>query len=108
VRYRTERPHELTASLPPQPIWLHVDAARLEQIVVNLLTNAAKYTERGGHIWLSVEQKADDCVSRVRDTGIGIAPALLPRVFDLFTQRTDRSSVHKGAWVLGWRSCNGW
>lgn len=82
--------HELAVSLPSQPIWLHADASRLEQIVVNLLTNAAKYTERGGHIWLSVEQKGNDCVLRVRDTGIGIAPELLPHVFDLFTQ-ADRS-----------------
>jgi PAS domain S-box-containing protein len=85
-----ERGHELTVSLPPQPISLHADAARLEQIVVNLLTNAAKYTEHGGHIWLSMAQEGSDCVLRVRDTGIGIAPELLPRVFDLFTQ-ADRS-----------------
>ena len=84
------RGHELTVSLPSQPIWLHADATRLEQVFVNLLTNAAKYTEHGGHIWLNVEQKGDDCVLRVRDTGIGIAPDLLPRVFDLFTQG-DRS-----------------
>jgi signal transduction histidine kinase len=81
-----ERGHELTVSLPPQPIWLHADVARLEQVVVNLLANAAKYTDNGGRISLSVEQERDECVLRVRDTGIGISPELLPRVFDLFTQ----------------------
>jgi PAS domain S-box-containing protein len=81
-----ERGHELAVSLPAHPVWLHADAARLEQIVVNLLANAAKFTGEGGHISLSVEQERDACVLRVRDTGIGISPELLPRVFDLFTQ----------------------
>ena len=82
--------HELSVSLPPEAVWLCVDAARLEQVVVNLLNNAAKYTDKGGHIWLSVEQEGDEAVLRVRDTGVGIAPDLLPRIFDLFTQ-ADRS-----------------
>ena len=96
-----QRGHELTVSLPPQPIWLHADAARLEQIVVNLLTNAAKYTEHGGHIWLSVEQEGNDCVLRVRDTGIGIAPELLPRVFDLFTQAERSLARSQGGLGIG-------
>lgn len=82
--------HELSVSLAPEPVWLHADAARLEQVVVNLLNNAAKYTDRGGHIWLSVAQEGDDAVLRVRDTGVGIARELLPHIFDLFTQ-ADRS-----------------
>ena len=82
--------HELSVSLPPEPVWLCADAARLEQVVVNLLNNAAKYTDKGGHLWLSVEQEGDDAVLRVRDTGVGIARELLPRIFDLFTQ-ADRS-----------------
>ena len=96
-----ERGHELTVSLPPQPIWLHADAARLEQIVVNLLINAAKYTEPGGHIWLSVEQEGNECVLRVRDTGIGIAPELLPRVFDLFTQAERSLARSQGGLGIG-------
>jgi PAS domain S-box-containing protein len=78
--------HELTVSLPPEHIWLDADLVRLEQVVVNLLSNAAKYTNEGGRIWLSVQQQGDEAVLRVRDTGLGIAPEFLPRIFDLFTQ----------------------
>ena len=96
-----QRGHELTVALPPHPIWLHADAARLEQIVVNLLTNAAKYTEPGGQIWLSVAQEGDDCVLRVRDTGTGIAPDFLPRVFDLFTQAQRSLARSQGGLGIG-------
>ena len=84
------RRHELSVSLPSQPIWLHADSTRLEQVVVNLLNNAAKYTDEGGRITLTVRQEGDEMVLRVRDTGVGIAAELLPHVFDLFTQ-ADRS-----------------
>lgn len=84
------RRHELSVSVPPEPIWLHADPTRLEQVVVNLLNNAAKYTEEGGQIRLSARQEGDEMVLRVRDTGVGIAPEILPHVFDLFTQ-ADRS-----------------
>jgi signal transduction histidine kinase len=89
-----QRQHELTVSLPPDPIWLNADSTRIEQIVTNLLTNAIKYTDEGGHIWLAVQQEGDRVMLRVRDTGLGITPAFLPHVFDLFTQAersTDRS-----------------
>src|SRR5262249_29822694 len=68
----------------------YADRARLAQVFANLLNNSAKYTEPGGHIWLTVERQGSDAVVRVRDTGIGIAAELLPRVFDPFTQ-ADRS-----------------
>ena len=82
--------HLLELSIPAEPIWLNADAARLEQVMVNLLTNAAKYTVEGGSIWLSIAQEGDEAVVRVKDTGVGISPELLPRIFDLFTQ-ADRS-----------------
>jgi signal transduction histidine kinase len=82
--------HKLAVSLPPEPVWLYADATRLEQVVVNLLNNAAKYTDDGGGIWLTVVQQADQMVLSLRDTGVGIAAELLPRIFDLFTQ-ADRS-----------------
>jgi PAS domain S-box-containing protein len=96
-----QRTHEFTVSLPPQPIWLYADASRLEQVVVNLLTNAAKYTDEGGHIWLTVQEEGPDCVLRVRDTGVGIAPELLPRVFDLFTQAGRSLDRSQGGLGIG-------
>jgi PAS domain S-box-containing protein len=96
-----QRRHELTVSLPPDPIWLHADASRLAQVVTNLLTNAAKYTNEGGHIWLSAQQEGDKAVLRVRDTGLGIAPAFLPHVFDLFTQAQRSSDRSQGGLGIG-------
>jgi PAS domain S-box-containing protein len=80
------RKHEFSVALPTQPIWVEADPARMEQVVVNLLNNAAKYTDTGGLIRMTVSQEGDDAVIRVRDNGVGIAPDLLPKVFDLFTQ----------------------
>ena len=96
-----QRKHELTVSLPTQAIWLHADAARLEQVVVNLLTNAAKYTDQGGHIWLTVQQEGEEAVLRVRDTGVGIAPEILPRIFDLFTQAEQSLDRSQGGLGIG-------
>jgi signal transduction histidine kinase/CheY-like chemotaxis protein/pimeloyl-ACP methyl ester carboxylesterase len=96
-----QRGHELTVSLPPDPICLYADASRLEQVVTNLLTNAAKYTNKGGHIWLSAQQEGDKAVLRVRDTGLGITPAFLPHVFDLFTQAERSSDRSQGGLGIG-------
>jgi PAS domain S-box-containing protein len=81
---------ELCVSLPPEPIRLVADPARLEQVLANLLHNAAKYTDPGGRVWLAVESSEAEVRIEVRDTGIGISPELLPHLFDLFTQ-ADRS-----------------
>jgi CheY-like chemotaxis protein/two-component sensor histidine kinase len=96
-----QRKHELVVSLPNETIWLNADAARLEQVVVNLLTNAAKYTEIGGHIWLSVLVEEHECVLRVRDTGVGISPSLLPKIFDLFTQAERSLDRSQGGLGIG-------
>ena len=96
-----QRRHTLEVSLPPQPIWLHADATRLEQVIVNLLTNAAKYTNQDGQIWLSVVQEAGEAVLRIRDTGVGIAPELLPHVFDLFTQAERSLDRSQGGLGIG-------
>jgi PAS domain S-box-containing protein len=96
-----QRKHELTLSLPPEPIWLYADASRLEQVVTNLLTNAVKYTNEGGHIWLSARQEGDKAVLRVRDTGLGIAPAFLPHIFDLFSQAERTSDRSQGGLGIG-------
>jgi PAS domain S-box-containing protein len=84
------RRHELTVSIPQESVWLEADPARLEQVVGNLLTNAAKYTEPGGRIGLTAERLGPEAVIRVTDTGIGILPEMLPRIFELFVQG-DRS-----------------
>jgi PAS domain S-box-containing protein len=78
--------HELTVTLPPHPVYLNADRARLTQVVANLLNNAAKFTDAGGHVWLTVEQDGNQATIRVRDTGIGIAADQLPHVFDMFAQ----------------------
>jgi PAS domain S-box-containing protein len=82
--------HELTVSLPPDPVYLDADPTRLTQVFANLLTNSAKYTERGGRIWLTAAPAGGEVVISVRDTGIGIPAASLPTIFDLFSQ-VDRS-----------------
>ena len=93
--------HELTVSMPPHPIWLQADASRLEQVIVNLLNNAAKYTEEGGHIWLTVEEDGTECVLTVRDSGVGIAAELQPRIFDLFTQAERSLDRSQGGLGIG-------
>jgi PAS domain S-box-containing protein len=80
------RKHDFSVSLPTKPIWVEADPARLEQVVVNLLNNAAKYTDTGGFIRMTVKQEGTEAVIRVRDNGAGIAPELLPHIFELFTQ----------------------
>ena len=76
----------LTVNLPPGTVTLEADPSQLEQVLTNLLSNAAKYTAPGGRIWLTAESAGDDIVMRVRDSGIGIAAEALPHVFDLYWQ----------------------
>ncbi len=84
------RRHRLEVAVAPEPLWVNGDAARLAQILTNLLNNAAKYTDEGGRIWLTAERELQSVVLRVRDTGVGIPAEMLSAVFNLFTQ-ADRS-----------------
>jgi PAS domain S-box-containing protein len=88
-----ERRHVVSVTLPPRPLYVEADAARLEQIIVNVLNNAAKYTPPDGHISVVVVQEGDEVVLRVSDTGIGIPQDMLSRIFDLFVQG-DQSLAH--------------
>jgi CheY-like chemotaxis protein/nitrogen-specific signal transduction histidine kinase len=82
--------HELTCDLPGAPCWLDADFTRLSQAFANLLNNAAKYTDRGGRVSVSLTTDRGYAVVAIRDSGIGIAPSVMPRIFDIFMQ-VDRS-----------------
>jgi len=82
--------HDLSIILPDEPIFVDGDLTRLAQVVSNLLNNSAKYTRRGGHISLAIAREKETALVTVTDDGIGIPPAMLGRVFDMFTQ-VDRT-----------------
>jgi signal transduction histidine kinase len=81
-----ESGHQMTVALPNEPVWVRCDRVRLAQVLSNLLNNAAKYTQNGGLIGLSVERVGEEVLFRVCDNGIGISAEMLPKVFELFTQ----------------------
>lgn len=95
------RRHRVDLALPPDPIVLHADNVRLAQVFANLLHNAAKYTDPGGGIRITAERVQDSAVVRIVDTGIGIAPEILPRVFDLFAQAPASLERAQGGLGLG-------
>ncbi|MBS0208175.1 MAG: response regulator [Planctomycetes bacterium] len=78
--------HQLTVSLPEQPLYINGDVARLLQACGNILHNAAKYTGRNGSIWVSAQREGELAVIRIRDNGPGIPPEMLAKVFEMFTQ----------------------
>ena len=87
--------HRLDVQLPARPICIDGDGARLVQVFANVLNNAVKFTPRDGHIWFTAELQSDRAIVRIRDTGVGIAPEVLSRVFDMFHQAEpvlDRST----------------
>jgi len=93
--------HELSIALPNEPIILNADATRLAQVFSNLLSNAAKYTERGGRIWLSAERRGDEVVVTIRDSGIGISAEHLPQIFSLFWQVPESLDRSEGGLGIG-------
>ncbi len=95
----TARGHRLHLSTPREEILLEADPFRLEQILSNLLVNAAKYTDPGGEIYFGASHEHGEVVFRIRDNGIGIGPDLLPNVFDLFSQANR--SLHRAEGGLG-------
>lgn len=95
----TSRGHTLHITVPGSDATVEADPYRLEQILSNLLVNAAKYTDPGGQVWFSAARENGEVVFRIRDTGIGIGPDLLPNVFDLFAQA--HRSLHRAEGGLG-------
>ena len=95
------RSHELDVSLPGEPLPVDGDPARLAQVFANLLNNAAKYTDRGGHLRLSARRDGEVLTVAVQDDGIGISPEMLPRIFDMFVQADQASDRALGGLGLG-------
>ena len=87
------RGHRLVVTLPTDALWIHADTARLEQVFLNLLINAAKYTPDGGEIALTMERLEKHVSVRIRDSGIGIEPTQLSRIFEMLVQ-VDPTALH--------------
>jgi CheY-like chemotaxis protein len=91
----------LKARLETERVWVNADETRMAQVIDNLLTNAVKFTPAGGSVVMTVQCEGDDAVIRVADTGIGVSPALLPRIFDLFVQGEPTRDRAKGGLGIG-------
>jgi signal transduction histidine kinase len=92
------RQQRLSVSFPELPVWLLADASRLEQVFVNLLANASKYTPPAGTVSVCMDLEQDHASVRIKDSGIGIADNLLPHIFDLFVQ-SEQAIPHAGSGV---------
>ena len=95
------RGHELMVTLPARATAVSGDIVRLAQVFSNLLTNAAKYSEKPSQVWLTVEREHDEAVIKVRDTGVGIAREVLPNVFNLFVQADNTLARTQGGLGIG-------
>jgi PAS domain S-box-containing protein len=91
--------HELTIQISPTTMTINADSMRLVQVIVNLLNNAARYTDPGGHIWLTAQRLGGEAVLSVRDTGMGIPPQMLGKVFEMYVQAGEPESTVRGLGV---------
>jgi signal transduction histidine kinase len=96
-----ERHQRLSTALPDAPVWLQADPGRLEQVFVNLLANASRYTEAGGELTVWVRTRDGQVVVGIRDSGIGISPEALPHIFDLFKQADEATPHSKSGLGIG-------
>jgi PAS domain S-box-containing protein len=93
--------HEVFVELPDEPVWLHGDSVRLAQVLGNLLTNACKYTDPGGKVWIAVSIDGAEVEISVKDSGIGIPCDMLTRVFEMFTQVEPTFERSQGGLGIG-------
>lgn len=93
--------HILTVTLPTEPIYLDADLTRLAQVFLNLLNNAAKYSENGSEISVTAGRDGDDVVVSVKDNGVGIPPEMLPKIFEMFTQVDQSLERSQGGLGIG-------
>jgi len=96
-----EAGHQLCVSLPKEDVWVEGDRVRLQQILENLLINAGKYTKSGGRIDVSLSAEKGEAVVRIRDTGVGIAPEMLPKIWEMFAQADNSSDRAKSGLGIG-------
>jgi PAS domain S-box-containing protein len=99
--FARKRGHRVDMVLAEGQVMVEVDRDRMHQVLVNLLTNAAKYTPPGGRIWVKASREAEEAVFRVEDNGLGIPPEMLPRIFDLFTQVDTARHQSQGGLGIG-------
>ncbi|MDP3762356.1 MAG: PAS domain-containing sensor histidine kinase [Ramlibacter sp.] len=97
----SEKGVRLECVLPEAPLPVSLDMLRFPRAVLNLVGNAIKYTPPGGTVWIKATQEGDEVLLRVEDTGIGIAPEVLPRIFDLFTQERQARDMVPGGLGIG-------
>jgi signal transduction histidine kinase len=96
-----ERNHRLTTELPDAPVWVQADRCRLEQVFVNLIANASRYTDAGGELTVRMYATDGEAVVRIRDSGIGIAPHVLAHIFDIFKQGNEADQRSKAGLGVG-------
>jgi PAS domain S-box-containing protein len=96
-----EKKLRLEAVMPLSELLVDIDESRFQRLILNLLGNAIKYTPQGGSIWVKAVQEGTEILVRVEDNGIGIAPDVLPRIFELFTQEKSASGIAPGGLGIG-------
>ena len=97
----SEKDVKLESVLPDIALDVALDRERFQRVILNLLSNAIKYTPAGGSVWVKASQQGTDVLFRVEDTGMGIAPEVLPRIFDLFTQESQAADLVPGGLGIG-------
>jgi two-component system CheB/CheR fusion protein len=96
-----EKSVRIEAILPPAPLWVDADAARIRHVAVNLIGNAIKFNKQGGNVWIAASQEGGEAVCRITDDGLGIFPPVLPRLFELFSQANEGEGKGEGGMGVG-------